>query len=100
VGGYAVDAGELQGCDALIGEVSEHSRAALARVRVAAHELLGSGWRGGASAAFRLGWEQWLDGAETMLAALDEMAAAVGRAGGGYQSGEDAIRAGITRAAM
>jgi WXG100 family type VII secretion target len=99
VGGYAVDPAELQGWDALIGEVSGQSRAALARLQAAADELLGGGWRGGAAAAFRLGWEQWLDGTEAMLDALDELATAVGLAGGDYQSTENAIRAGIVRTA-
>ncbi|HEX3336725.1 MAG TPA: WXG100 family type VII secretion target [Jatrophihabitans sp.] len=99
MGGYAVDPGELHSCDVLIGDASGQSRAALGRLRAAAHELLGGGWRGAAAAAFGLGWEQWLAGAETMLDALDEMALAVGRAGREYQSTEDAVRAGVARTA-
>jgi WXG100 family type VII secretion target len=94
---YEVDPAELQACDAMLDEVSAGARAALDGVCATAAALLDDRWRGGSAAAFRLGWEQWLDGVAAMLVALDELAATVGLAAAGYRSTEDAVRASVAR---
>ena len=99
MGGYAVDPAELERCDAVLGEAAGRTRAALADVRGCAAALLGARWQGEAAAAFRLGWEQWLDGVGLMLESLDAMAAALGASGGGYAGTEETVRAGIAGAA-
>jgi WXG100 family type VII secretion target len=96
VGRYTVDPAELRGSDELLGEAVGQSRAALGRVRAAAAQLQ---WQGGAASAFRLGWEQWLEGALAMLHALDEMAIALGATADRYASTDDGVRASISRAA-
>jgi WXG100 family type VII secretion target len=92
VGRYAVDPAELQRGDALLSATAAHARAALAQLRECAAGVLGTGWQGSAAAAFRLGWEHWLDGVTAMLDALDEMAAGLGSSGVGYAETEDAVR--------
>jgi len=99
VGGYSVDPGELQRCDALLGEAAGRTRAALAEIHERAVDLLVSGWHGRAATAFRLGWEQWFDGVTAMLEALDEMAAVVGSSGVGYAAGDEAVRTSLAMAA-
>ena len=96
MGTFSVDPAELGRGDALLAEASAHSRAALAQLAAEADELLGS-WRGSAGVAFRLAWEQWLDGATGMLDALDAMVTALGAAATGYAGTEDAVRIGLVR---
>jgi WXG100 family type VII secretion target len=98
VGGYAVDPAELQRGDALLSATATHARAGLAQLRECAAEVLGTSWQGAAAAAFRLGWEHWLDGVTAMLDALDEMAAWLGSSGVGYAETDDAVRAAIAGA--
>jgi WXG100 family type VII secretion target len=98
VGGYSVDPAELQQCDALLGSAAGQARAALARLRAGAGELVGT-WHGPAGSAFRLAWEQWLDGVIAMLDALDAMAGMVGASGVEYAATDQAVRsslAGVT----
>lgn len=98
MGSYAVEPAELERCDALLAATAGQCRVALARLQATANELLGA-WHGAAGGAFQLGWEQWLDGATAMLAALDAMAAAIGSSGLEYAATEDAVRAGLAGAA-
>lgn len=99
MGSYSVEPAELERCDALLGVTAGQCQLALARLQVTVDELL-RGWQGAAGAAFRLGWEQWLAGATAMLSALDAMAAALGSSGLDYAATEDAVRAGLARAAQ
>jgi WXG100 family type VII secretion target len=98
VTGYAVDPSELQHSDAVLGGAAARSRAALGQLVATGADLLDGRWQGGAAAAFRLAWEQWLDGVTTMVDALDDTARALGCSGGGYAATEEAVRAGIAGA--
>ena len=95
--GYAVDPAELQAGDAALAAAAVDTRAALTRLLADAAPVLTLGWQGEAAAAFRLGWEHWVDGVTTTLAALDELAAALGAAGAGYAATEDGVQAEIGR---
>ncbi len=98
--GYAVDPAELAHCDASMGAAAGHSRAALAGLAECAADVLGHGWQGCAASAFRLGWEQWLDGVRSMLDALDELSGALGSSGVGYAATDDAVRVELAGAAQ
>jgi WXG100 family type VII secretion target len=100
VGGYAVDPTELRQADAVLAAAADQSRAALGIVRSCAAQLLGTGWLGPAASAFRLGWQQWDDGAAAMLDALDEMALALSASGDGYASTDEAVRVGVAGASV
>ncbi len=93
--GYSVDPGRLQDCDAGLAASAVWARSALARLTAVAAPVLATAWQGGAAAAFRLGWEEWLDGAHAMLAALEELAGAVGASGSGYAATDDAVRGAV-----
>jgi WXG100 family type VII secretion target len=99
VGGYTVDPAELRAGDAGLAGTAAATRAALARLLADAAPVLTVGWQGEAAAAFRLGWEHWVDGVTTMLTALDELAAVLGAAGSGYAATETAVQTAIGRAA-
>lgn len=90
--GYAVEPAELARVEALAGSAAAHARAAVDQVRAEGQRLFGTGWYGPAASAFRLGWEQWVDGATAMLAALDELAALLGSSAVGYASTDEAVR--------
>jgi WXG100 family type VII secretion target len=93
VNGFSVEPAQLQGTDAALGTAAAQSRAALGQLRTGAAQLLGARWQGSAAAAFRLGWEQWLEGADAMLRALDDMAQLLGASGRGYTETDDGVRA-------
>jgi WXG100 family type VII secretion target len=95
VGGYRVDPAELEHSAAVLAAAVGGSRQALAPLRASAAELLGARWQGGACVAFRLGWEQWLDGVHAMLAALDELAAALRGSADGYAATEESVRTSV-----
>jgi WXG100 family type VII secretion target len=99
VGGYSVDPAELQHGCAVLGETVVRARAGLDPLRGAAAALLPAGWQGSAASAFRLGWEQWVEGVLGMLAALDEMAVALGGSGAGYAGTDEAVRTSVTAVA-
>lgn len=90
--GYTTDPVALAGCrSALLATVAD-ARSALHDVRDDAETLLGARWQGHAAAAFRDGWEQWYRGAGAMVAALEELADALGESAVGYATTEDAVR--------
>ncbi|MDT4915297.1 MAG: hypothetical protein QOC66_4425 [Pseudonocardiales bacterium] len=99
MGGYAVDPAELERGAAALGAAVAGSRTGLEPLRATAAGLLSASWRGGAATAFRLGWEQWLDGALAMLAALDELALALRDSGEGYAATDEAVRTSVTAVA-
>jgi WXG100 family type VII secretion target len=96
VGSYTVQPEQLQHGEVQLDELAEHLRAALGSLRRCAAELVDGRWRGPAGAAFRLAWEQWLDGVTLMLCSLDEIACVIGASGIGYQQTDDAVRAAMT----
>lgn len=95
--GFAVDASELQRCDAQLSAAAAQARHALARTRSHGEAVFATGWQGTAASAFRLGWEQWLDGAADLVSALEEMSAALGASGAEYARTDDAVRADVAR---
>lgn len=97
--GYDVESGELFAAQAMVAEAAGEGRAELMRLRAAAQDLLGHGWRGPAAAAFAGGWREWATGAAVVLAALDEMGRALGIAATEYEQNEYAIEADFQRIA-
>jgi len=53
-------------------------------------ELLGGGWQGQASDAFRRDWQQWRDGARQVIGGLDTTASLLESSGQAYGEQEDA----------
>lgn len=96
--GYAVEPPQLRRCDESLGATAASARAALTRLRSSAADVFAR-WHGTAAVAFRLGWEEWVDGVLAMLDALDGMAAALGASGVGYAATDDAVRTSVARAA-
>jgi WXG100 family type VII secretion target len=92
VGSYAVDPVELERAAAALGSAVVAARSSLDPLRGSATVLLTARWQGSAAAAFRLGWEQWLDGAVAMLGALDELTVALRGSGAGYAATEESVR--------
>jgi WXG100 family type VII secretion target len=92
MGGYAVEPADLQRVEAFAGSAAAQARAVVERIRAEGNRLFGAGWHGPAASAFRLGWEQWVEGATVMLGALDELAALLGSSAVGYASTEEAVR--------
>lgn len=97
--GFGVAPSDLQAAEVVLEEAAQEGRAELARLRACAQELLGGGWHGAAGAAFGQGWEGWLDGALLVLAALEEMARALGLTGREYAEFEAAVRVDLGRIA-
>ena len=89
---YAVDPLELERVDELLDAAVAHARAELAVLRGDMRSLLDFGWRSPAGSAFETVWADWCSGAEELLAALAEMAQAVGASGRGYAVTDEAVR--------
>lgn len=97
--GYEVEPAEVFAAGAMASEAANEGRAELARLRAAADDLLGHGWRGGAATAFGHGWREWHDGARSMLSALDEMARALDVTAREYEQNETSTAADFRRIA-
>lgn len=97
--GYDVDPAELFAAGARVSEGAGEGRAELARLRAAAADLLGHGWRGEAAAAFGQAWREWSDGAQLVLAGLDDMARALGVTAADYEQNEQSVRSSVQRLA-
>ncbi|MFN2563106.1 MAG: WXG100 family type VII secretion target [Jatrophihabitans sp.] len=92
MGGYAVDPVELERAAGALGCAVVAARSALDPLRASATVLLTARWHGSAATAFRLGWEQWLEGVVAMLRALDELTVALRGSGAGYAATEESVR--------
>lgn len=97
--GYEVESAELFSAQAMVSDAATEARAELTRLRAAAQDLLGHGWRGSAAAAFGEGWQQWVHGAELVLSALDATAHALGVTGAEYEQNETSVSADVQRVA-
>lgn len=86
--GYEVEPAELFAAQAMVTETAGEARAELGRLRAAAEDLLGHGWRGGAATAFAAGWHEWEDGARLVVSALEEIARALGATARQYEQNE------------
>jgi WXG100 family type VII secretion target len=94
--GFTVQPEALHAARTLVEDARENASAGLARVNAAADDLLGGGWNGGAAAAFAGGFADWRAGAETVLAALGDIGAALGRTAACYADAEAvAIRSAV-----
>jgi WXG100 family type VII secretion target len=93
MGGFAVDPAALHDADLALAAAAAHSRARLESLRAAGDDLLGGRWQGGAAAAYRLAWEQWLGGVDAMLTALEQLAVLIGSSGRDYAITDDGVRA-------
>jgi WXG100 family type VII secretion target len=97
MGGYAVDPDQLLGVDELLGECSSQARSALDGLQASAQALLAARWQGGAAVEFQQGWDEWHAGARDLLAALDEMAQAIGASGRAYAATDADVQAAVSR---
>jgi WXG100 family type VII secretion target len=97
VSGYSVDPPGLQRADVLMDGVVREARVVLDRVRACEAALLGGGWQGPAASAFRVGWEEWVAGADAMVEALAELAALLGASSAAYATTDDAVRVAVAR---
>lgn len=97
--GFDVQSGELFAARTMVAEAAADGRAELGRLRAAAQDLLGHGWRGQAAAAFGEGWAEWSEGAALVLGALDEMARALGVTAAGYEQDEQSTVSSLQRIA-
>lgn len=86
--GYEVEPAELFAAQAMVTETATEARAELSRLRAAAEDLLGHGWRGTAAAAFAAGWHDWAEGARLVVSALEETARALGVTAQQYEQNE------------
>ena len=94
---FAVSPSDLQALDAFVAAAAQQAHAAVERLRAEADALFGAGWHGPAGSAFHLAWEEWLDGARIVLAALDDTATLVGAAAAEYAGTDDAVRVALAR---
>jgi WXG100 family type VII secretion target len=99
VTGFSVTPGDLAAADGFLAATAAHTRSALRQVQAEASGLFEAGWQGTAASAFRLTWEQWLEGAQAVLGAMETLAALLGTAGTGYQETDTAVGTGFARAA-
>jgi WXG100 family type VII secretion target len=88
--GFEVQTAELLAARSLVSDAASSGRAELGRLTASAQDVLGYGWQGAAAAAFGHGWEQWHDGAQRVLAALDEIGVALGATARTYATHEAA----------
>ncbi|WP_375491104.1 WXG100 family type VII secretion target [uncultured Jatrophihabitans sp.] len=94
MGGYRVDPGVLGDVDAALVAAAEQARAELHGLASAAQPLL-EGWHGVGGAHFRQGWDDWHAGAVDLLAALAQLAEALGMSGQEYATTDDAVRTSV-----
>lgn len=99
MGGYAVEPAQLQQLDAVLTRGADAAREAVARVSGEATGLFATGWQGPAASAFRLAWEEWLEGVTTMLEVLDELAGLLGASAAAYSGTDDAVRVSLLKEA-
>ncbi|MGI8677936.1 MAG: WXG100 family type VII secretion target [Jatrophihabitans sp.] len=97
--GYAVESGELFAAQAMIAGAAGEARSELMRLRAAAQDLFGHGWRGQAATAFTQGWREWAEGAQMLLSALDEMGRALGITAADYEQNECTVESDFHRIA-
>jgi WXG100 family type VII secretion target len=97
--GYAVEPAELFSAEARVTEAAADGRSELARLQAAGEDLFLAGWSGAAAAAFQGGFDSWLDSAGRLLAALDELGAALGLTARDYATAETTNSTGLRRLA-
>ena len=95
--GYAVEPDDLRRVAAVASSAAGQAQAAIERVRADGHRLFDTGWHGPAASTFRLGWEQWVDGAVAMLGALDDLTLLLKASAGAYVTTEQAVRVSLVK---
>lgn len=88
--GFEVQATDLLSAQSVVDDAAASGRAELARLTAAAQDVLGHGWHSAAASAFGAGWEQWHDGAQRVLGALEEIGVALGASARTYAAHEAA----------
>ncbi len=96
--GFNVESAELQAAQTYLAELVAEARGRASTVRGEVESLLASGWRGGAAAGFRSGWEQWDAGCTELLGALESMAELLGVTGRDYTVTDGDAASGIDSA--
>jgi WXG100 family type VII secretion target len=98
VSGFEVTAVELQVCGMRLAQLGGEVRNRLEQIGQEVDGLLGSGWRGRASAGFGDGWRQWRSGADEVIDGLSRMAELLSAAGRDYDGAEQQATATVTQA--
>src|SRR4051794_3459056 len=86
---FGVTPAELAALQNTVGSAAAAARRSVDGLRSTAAGVV---WQGVAGHSFHLAWEEWLAGAELVLAAMDELARLVGAAGTSYAATDDAVR--------
>ena len=73
VDGFDATPVELQVCGSMLTQTGQDLRTEMQALQQEMDALLGGGWSGSAANGFAKGWEQWLRGANDVLAALQDM---------------------------
>lgn len=97
--GYEVDPVELFAAQARVVEAAQDGRDGVGQVRLSGADLFAGGWTGAAAAAFHEGFDEWLSGAASMLAGLEDLASALGAAARDYERSESTNTSTFTRMA-
>ena len=97
--GFRTDPVELFAAQARVADAASNGWAELSRLQSSAADVLGRTWRGRAAGALQAGFDEWLAGVRTMLAGLDELAAAIGSAAAAYEVSEQDSTTGFHRIA-
>ncbi|WP_396912394.1 WXG100 family type VII secretion target [Mycolicibacterium sp.] len=78
-----VQTAELRTAKKLVEDVSEDMRTQIDKLRREVDDLL-HGWKGDVADEFEPNWQEWLDGAQQVLDALNKSAAALSSAADGF----------------
>lgn len=97
--GFGTAPVEVCAAHARVADAASAGRSELSRLTAAASDVLGSSWRGRAARGLHAGFDEWVTGVQTMLAGLDELAAALGSAGAAYEVSEQDSTTGFHRIA-
>jgi uncharacterized protein YukE len=97
--GFRTDPVELFVAQARVADAASSGWTSLSRLSASVEDVLGRSWRGRAAGGVEAGFDDWVAGVRTMLAGLDELAAALGTAGAAYAVSEQDSNAGFHRIA-
>ena len=96
---YDVDTARMATARADVVDIHEELTKDFATLSASVDSLLTSGWRGPARDAYARGWADWLDGAGSVLAGLEEMGSLLGVNRAVYVENDDVTAAQMHAAA-
>lgn len=96
--GFSVITAQLRATAAEVGHISEEAQSGVASLRADVEGLLDGGWAGYAASGFAAGWQEWVTGADEVLAALSMMTQLLNTTAQGYEDHEAAADSAITSA--